>query len=38
MIPMHDHNQLQDTIRRWIPEEINPHVDEQERAERLPAH
>lgn len=34
----HEHRQIQDTLRRFIDEEINPHVDEWEEAEAFPAH
>jgi len=34
----HEHEQLRTTIRRWIAEQINPHVDEWEEAEIFPAH
>lgn len=34
----HDHQQIQDTLKRYIDEHINPHVDEWEAAEIFPAH
>ncbi|KAF1061484.1 acyl-CoA dehydrogenase family protein [Variovorax sp.] len=34
----HEHLEIQKTLRRFIDEEINPHVDEWEAAETLPAH
>ena len=34
----HEHLQVQQTLRRFIAEEINPHVDEWEAAEIFPAH
>ena len=34
----HEHDQTRSTIKRWIAEEVNPHVDEWERAEFFPAH
>jgi citronellyl-CoA dehydrogenase len=34
----HEHLELQKTLRRFIDEEINPHVDEWEEAELFPAH
>ena len=34
----HEHLQIQDTLKRFIAEEINPHVDEWEEAEIFPAH
>jgi len=33
-----EHLQLQDSVRKFIDAEINPHVDEWERAETFPAH
>ncbi|RZI72900.1 MAG: acyl-CoA dehydrogenase, partial [Variovorax sp.] len=33
-----EHDTLRDTLRRFIDKEINPHVDEWERAEIFPAH
>ncbi len=33
-----EHTQLQDTLKRFIDQEINPHVDEWEAAEIFPAH
>ncbi len=33
-----DHEELRRTLRRFIDEQINPHVDEWERAETYPAH
>ena len=34
----HEHLEIQRTLRRFIDEEINPHVDEWEDAEIFPAH
>ncbi len=34
----HEHLQIQETLKRFIAEEINPHVDEWEEAEIFPAH
>ena len=34
----HEHLEIQKTLRRFIDEEINPHVDEWEAAECFPAH
>ena len=34
----HDHEQIRDTLKRYIDEHINPHVDEWEEAEIFPAH
>ncbi|HEY2256491.1 MAG TPA: acyl-CoA dehydrogenase family protein [Variovorax sp.] len=34
----HEHLAIQSTMRRFIDEEINPHVDEWEAAESFPAH
>lgn len=34
----HEHLEMQNTLRRFIDEEINPHVDEWEEAEIFPAH
>jgi citronellyl-CoA dehydrogenase len=34
----HEHLEIQKTMRRFIDEEINPHVDEWEAAEQFPAH
>jgi citronellyl-CoA dehydrogenase len=34
----HEHLAIQKTLRRFIDEEINPHVDEWEAAEAFPAH
>ncbi|MDB5914438.1 MAG: acyl-CoA dehydrogenase [Ramlibacter sp.] len=34
----HEHLQIQKTLKRFIDEEINPHVDEWEAAEMFPAH
>ncbi|HVL54950.1 MAG TPA: acyl-CoA dehydrogenase family protein [Burkholderiaceae bacterium] len=38
MVYTEQHRQLQDTVRRFIDSEINPHVNEWERAETFPAH
>lgn len=34
----HDHEQIRDTLKRYIDEQINPHVDEWEEAGIFPAH
>ncbi|SEA72835.1 acyl-CoA dehydrogenase family protein [Variovorax sp. YR216] len=34
----HEHLEIQKTLRRFIDEEINPHVDDWEAAEQFPAH
>jgi citronellyl-CoA dehydrogenase len=34
----HEHREIQKTLRRFIEDEINPHVDEWEAAEIFPAH
>jgi len=34
----HEHQELQKTLKRFIDQEINPHVDEWEEAEIFPAH
>ncbi len=34
----HEHREIQQTLRRFIDDEINPHVDEWEEAEIFPAH
>ena len=34
----HEHLEVQKTLKRFIDEEINPHVDEWEEAEIFPAH
>jgi citronellyl-CoA dehydrogenase len=34
----HEHEQVRDTVRRWIAEQVNPHVDTWEAAEIFPAH
>ncbi len=34
----HEHEQVRDTLKRYIDEHINPHVDEWEEAEIFPAH
>lgn len=34
----HEHEQIRDTLARYIAEHINPHVDEWEAAEQFPAH
>ena len=34
----HEHQQVRDTLRRYIDEHINPHVDAWEEAEIFPAH
>ena len=34
----HEHREIQKTLKRFIDEQINPHVDEWEAAEIFPAH
>ena len=34
----HEHHELQRSVKRWIDEQINPHVDEWEAKGRFPAH
>ena len=34
----HEHREIQKTLKRFIDDEINPHVDEWEAAEQFPAH
>ncbi len=34
----HEHREIQKTLKRFIDEQINPHVDEWEAAEIVPAH
>mgnify|MGYP000477616257 CR=1 FL=1 len=34
----HEHREIQKTLKRYIDEHINPHVDEWEAAEMFPAH
>jgi len=34
----HEHEEIQRTLKRFIDDEINPHVDEWEAAETFPAH
>ena len=34
----HEHEEIQRTLRRFIDDEINPHVEEWEAAEEFPAH
>lgn len=34
----HEHREVQKTLKRYIDEHINPHVDEWEKAEIFPAH
>ena len=34
----HEHLEIQKTLKRFIDEEINPHVEEWEEAEIFPAH
>ncbi|MDP2074099.1 acyl-CoA dehydrogenase family protein [Hydrogenophaga sp.] len=34
----HEHREIQKTLKRYIDEHINPHVDEWEKAEIFPAH
>ncbi|MBK9626024.1 MAG: acyl-CoA dehydrogenase family protein [Rhodocyclaceae bacterium] len=33
-----EHKQLAETVKRFVKEEINPHVDEWEKAEQFPSH
>jgi citronellyl-CoA dehydrogenase len=33
----HEHRQLQDTVKRWIAQDVNPHVDDWERDGIFPA-
>ena len=34
----HEHLEVRKTLKRYIDEQINPHVDEWEEAEIFPAH
>ena len=34
----HEHEEIRRTLKRFIDEEINPHVEEWEAAEAFPAH
>ena len=34
----HEHREMQKTLKRFIDDHINPHVDEWEAAEMFPAH
>ena len=34
----HEHEEIRRTLKRFIDDEINPHVDEWEAAEIFPAH
>ena len=34
----HEHLEIQKTLKRYIDEHINPHVDAWEAAEMMPAH
>ncbi len=34
----HEHHELQRSVKRWIDEQINPHVDDWEAAGQFPAH
>lgn len=38
MLITHEHEEIQRTLKRFIDEEINPHIDEWEAAEEFPAH
>ena len=38
MLFTHEHQEIQRTLKRFIDDEINPHVDEWEAAETFPAH
>ena len=38
MQPTHEHEQIRATLKRYIDEHINPHVDEWEEAGMFPAH
>ena len=33
----HEHEQVRDTVRRWIAEQVNPHVDTWEETGTFPA-
>ena len=33
-----EHEQIRDTVRRWVAQEVNPHVDAWEAEEIFPAH
>ena len=34
----HEHDEIRRTLKRFIADEINPHVDAWEAAEQFPAH
>jgi len=38
MLITHEHEEIQRTLKRFIDEEINPHIEEWEAAEEFPAH
>src|SRR5664279_428986 len=38
MLITHEHEEIRRTLKRYIDDEINPHVDEWEAAEAFPAH
>jgi citronellyl-CoA dehydrogenase len=38
MLITHEHEEIQRTLKRFIDDEINPHIDEWEAAEAFPAH
>ena len=38
MLFTEEHRAIQDALRKFIDSEINPHVDEWEKAEIFPAH
>ena len=38
MLITHEHEEIQRTLKRFIDEEINPHIDDWEAAEEFPAH
>ncbi len=38
MLITHEHEEIQRTLKRFIDEEVNPHIDEWEAAEEFPAH
>ena len=38
MLYTDEHRSMMDTVRRFVAEEVDPHVDEWEAAEIFPAH
>ena len=38
MLMTHEHHEIQRTLKRFIDDEVNPHVDAWEAAEEFPAH